>query len=335
MKGLVVGCGSIGHRHLRNLKSLGVSDLGFVESDRERRESAASELGVASFALLTEGLRWTPDFVLIATPTHLHIEQAIEVATHGCAFFVEKPLSHTPEGIAELLNAIQRHGLISMVGCNMRFHPAPRKIKELLDQRRLGKLLCARIHSGFYLPAWRPGTDYRMNYAAREETGGGCILDCIHEIDLARWYLGDVVDVFCAAGHLSSLEIATEDVAVLVSRHASGVLSEVHLDYVQRSYERGCQIAGEDGSLSWDFREKQVRWYDAVSDHWETFEQPADWQLNQMYIDEMRHFLDCVQERKETMLPVADAARVMEFVFAAKQSASERRVITLNWDVTA
>lgn len=334
MRGLVVGCGSIGTRHLQNLKALGVSDLGVVESDTQRREHASSELGTATFAGLSEGLRWCPEFVVIATPTHLHGGQALEVANHGCALFVEKPLAHTPAGIPELSSTVQQRGLVSMVGCNMRFHPGPRKVKELLDNGRLGRVLCARIYAGSYLPAWRPGTDYRANYAARAETGGGCILDCIHEIDLARWYLGDVQEVFCAAGHLSSLEIATEDVAVLVSRHSSGALSEVHLDYVQRTYERGCQIAGENGSIFWDFRQKQVRWFDAASDNWTAFEQPAGWQLNQMYLDEMRHFLDCVRERRETMLPVAEAARVMELVFAAKQSAHEKRVIALNREVT-
>jgi predicted dehydrogenase len=334
MRGLVAGCGSIGRRHLQNLRVLGAGELGVVESDAGRREHAASELGIATFVELSEGLRWAPDFVVIATPTHLHVAQATEVASRGLALFIEKPLSHTPAGLAELSDVIQQRGLVSMVGCNMRFHPGPRKIKELLDQGRLGRVLCARIHAGSYLPAWRPGTDYRSNYAARQETGGGCILDCIHEIDLARWYLGDVRDVFCAAGHLSSLEIATEDVAVLVSRHWSGALSEVHLDYVQRTYERGCQIAGEDGSLFWDFREKQVRWYDAASDNWTTFEQPDGWQLNQMYLDEMRHFLDCVRDRKKTIMPVAEAARVMELVFAAKKSAHEKRVIDLNQEVT-
>jgi predicted dehydrogenase len=321
MRGLVVGCGSIGKRHLQNLRALGVGDLGIVESDDERRQSAVSELGVATFAQLSEGLRWSPDFVLITTPTHLHIPQAIEVASQGCALFVEKPLSHTPAGISELSNLIQQRGLVSMVGCNMRFHLGPRKVKELLETGALGRILCARVHVGFYLPDWRPGSDYRQNYAAREETGGGCILDCIHEIDLTRWYLGDVVDVFCAAGHLSSLEIATEDVAVLVCRHSSGALSEVHLDYVQRTYERGCQIAGEAGSIFWDFRDKQVRWYDAASDHWTIFKQPDEWQLNQMYLDEMQHFLDCVQSHQPTALPVSEAAAVMQIVFAAKVSA--------------
>ena len=327
MRGLVVGCGSIGKRHLQNLKSLGVGELGVVESDDERRQRAADELGIATFAALSEGLRGSPDFVVIATPTYLHVEQALEVASHGFALFVEKPLSHTPAGIAELSKAVQRRGLVSMVGCNMRFHPGPRKVKELLTQGRLGKILCARIHAGSYLPAWRPGTDYRTNYAAREETGGGCILDCIHEIDLARWYLGDVQEVFCAAGHLSSLEISTEDVAVLVLRHSSGALSEVHLDYVQRTYERGCQIAGENGSIFWDVRQKQVRWYDAASDHWTTFEQPTGWPLNQMYLDEMQHFLDCVAAHQPTAMPVPEAAAVMEIVFAAKASAREGRMV--------
>lgn len=333
MKGLVVGCGSIGRRHLENLKALGVGDLALVESDYERRQSVAAEFGVASFGGLTEGLQWAPDFAVIATPTNLHIAQALEVVCGSCAVFIEKPLSHSPDGISELLGTVQDRGLVTMVGCNMRFHPGPRKVKELLDQGRLGKVLFARVHTGSYLPSWRPGTDYRTNYAAREETGGGCILDCIHEIDLTRWYLGDAVEVFCSAGHLSCLEIATEDVAVLVSQHASGALSEIHLDYVQRSYERGCQIVGELGSLFWDFREKRVRWYDAESDQWATFEEPADWQVNHMYIDEMRHFLDCVRERKETKLPVAEAALVMEWVFAAKNSARAKGTIAIKRDV--
>jgi predicted dehydrogenase len=329
MKGLVVGCGSIGSRHLQNLKSLGVEDLGVVESDSECRKRAQTEFAVKTFTGLSDGLRWSPQFVIFATPTFLHLRQAMEVASAGCALFIEKPLSHTCEGICELRNLVEQHGLVSMVGCNMRFHPGPSKVRGLLEQGKLGRIISARIYAGSYLPGWRPGTDYRTNYAAREETGGGCILDCIHEIDLARWYLGDVKEVFCAAGHLSSLEISTEDVAALICRHASGALSEIHLDYVQRSYERGCRIACADGSVFWDFREKAVRWYDAAADVWTRYEQPHDWQLNQMYLEEMQHFLDCVQKGATTALPISEAAAVMEIVWAAKKSASEGRTIAI------
>src|ERR1700746_2344216 len=139
----------------------------------------------------------------------------------GLPVFVEKPLCHTPTLLQKISDSVERRRVVSLVGCNMRFHPGPAQVKELLDQNRIGRILFARLQAGSYLPAWRPAQDYRTNYAAKEETGGGCILDCIHEIDLTRWYLGEVREVVCMADHMSSLEIKTEDVAAIVCRHTS------------------------------------------------------------------------------------------------------------------
>jgi predicted dehydrogenase len=335
MKALVIGGGSIGKRHLQNLKALGVASLGLVEPDRDRNRLVASEISVRVFASLDEGLQWAPDFVVIASPTHLHIEHALAVAKCGIDFFVEKPLSHTPEGIDELYDIVSRKKLISLVGCNMRFHPGPAKVKELIASGRVGKLLFARIHCGSYLPNWRPDSNYRQGYAAHEETGGGCLLDCIHEIDLARWYMGEVQDVSCFADHLSSLQIQTEDVAALLCRHAIGALSEIHLDYVQRTYERGCQVVGEKGSISWDFKDKQVCWHDGDSASATSFPLPEDWDINQMYLDEMQHLLNCIRTRRETMLPVSEASSVMQIAFAAKRSALEGKRISAVREVFA
>ena len=80
MKALVVGGGSIGRRHLKNLAALRVGPLGVVEVQRETRERVRAELGVEAFATLAEGLGWGPQFVVIATPPHLHIEQAVAAA---------------------------------------------------------------------------------------------------------------------------------------------------------------------------------------------------------------------------------------------------------------
>jgi predicted dehydrogenase len=329
MKGLVVGGGSIGTRHLRNLKKLGIEQLGLVEPDLTQREAVVGEISVAAFSGLQEGLKWTPDFVAVATPTHLHAVQTLEIVRAGVPVFVEKPLSHTVENISEIAGLVKNKKLTSLVGCNMRFHPGPAKVKQLLDEGQLGKILFARIHAGSYLPEWRPNSDYRSNYAARVETGGGCILDYIHEIDLARWYLGEVRSVFCSAAHLSSIEIETEDVAFLVCRHASGAMSEIHLDYVQRTYERGCQIVGELGSVFWDFNARTVRWYNAASKEWSVYSQPAGWEINQMYVDEMKHFLDCLAEGRVTALPIPEAAAVMRIVFAAKASSEQEKTIAV------
>jgi len=333
MRALVVGGGSIGSRHLRNLKKLGAEHLGLVETDPARREAVAAELSLTGFPSLDEGLAWGPDFVVVASPTHLHAEQTLQIVRSGCSVFVEKPLSHTSAGITDLADMVEKKKLTSLVGCNMRFHPGPAKVKQLLDEGVLGKILFARVHTGSYLPEWRPKTDYRQNYAARVETGGGCLMDCIHEIDLARWYLGEMQSVFCCAGHLSSLEIETEDVAVLVCRHASGAISEIHLDYVQRTYERGCQIVGELGSIFWDFNSKVVRWYNARSKEWTTYPQPETWEVNQMYVDEMKHFLECLEQKRPTTLPIPEAAALMRAVFAARVSSEQGKMVAVAGEV--
>ncbi len=335
MKGLVIGGGSIGTRHLRNLMALGVGGLGVLETDADRRAALAVELKAREFSDPRTAFEWSPDFAVIATPTHLHVRHALEAARRECDLFVEKPLSHTSESLPELSEVIERKHLVSLVGCNMRFHPGPAKVKELLDRRALGRVLFARIHAGSYLPQWRPDVDYRENYAACEETGGGCVLDCVHEIDLARWYLGDVQDVLCMTAHTSSLEIATEDFAAIVLRHASGAISEIHVDYVQRTYERGCQIVGERGSIFWDFNAQQARWFDAESGRWTTFPQPEGWELNCMYLAEMEHFLDCVQQRRSTTLPIPEAVSVMQIAFAAKASGREGRLVSIAKEVPA
>ena len=331
----MVGGGSIGKRHLRNLVTLGVEQVGLCEIDPDLRSSLTGKLGVPGFADLDGGLDWEPDFVVIATPTHLHAEQSLAVARAGIDFFVEKPISHTPDYLYEILESAKRKRLVSLVACNMRFHPGPAKIKQLLSERRLGKVLFARIFCGSYLPDWRPGSDYRHNYAASNQTGGGCILDCIHEIDLAHWYLGEVSDVCCMAGHLSSLEIETEDVAALICRHKSGAITEIHLDYVQRTYDRGCQIVGELGSIAWDFKAGRVIFHDNESSQETAFPQPSNWQLNEMYLEEMKHFLGCIQTRSQTVFPVAEAISVMQTAFAAKESAINSRVISIAKEVLA
>jgi len=335
MKGLVVGGGSIGKRHLQNLIALGVEQVGLCEIEPVLRSSLTGSLGLPGFADLDSGLNWGPDFVVIATPTHLHAEQSLTVARAGIDFFVEKPISHSSGYLCEIVELASQKRLVSLVACNMRFHPGPAKINQLLSEQRLGKVLFARIYCGSYLPSWRSGSNYRSNYAARDQTGGGCILDCIHEIDLAHWYLGEVSDVCCMAGHLSALEIATEDVAALICRHTSGALSEIHLDYVQRTYERGCQIVGELGSIAWDFKAGRVIFHDNESGQETTFPQPGNWQLNEMYLEEMKHFLGCIQTRSQSVLSVSEAIVVMQTAFAAKESARNGRVISIAKEVLA
>src|SRR5207247_166630 len=145
---------------------------------------------------------------------------------------------------------IESRGLVSMVACNMRFHPGPAQVKQLLESSAIGKPLSARIHVGSYLPRWRAGQDYRLSYSA-SRTSGGAALDCIHEIDLALWYFGaaELISVASLPAHSIGLEV--DGLIEILLRHESDVLTSVHLNFLQHNYHRSCSIIGSSGTISW------------------------------------------------------------------------------------
>jgi len=326
---LVLGCGSIGRRHASNLVSLGVREIAVFDVSRERCKQLASELGVDAVEMLEQGWERKPDVVIIALPTSLHVPLALEAARRGSHLFVEKPLSDRLDNVDNLLEMVRQQELVTLVGCNMRFHPGLVAIKKLLDEQAVGRIIAARVEVGHYLPDWHPWEDYRQGYSARKELGGGVILDAIHEIDYIRWLLGEVAVVACLAGKFSRLEIDTEDIAAMLLRFENGAVGEVHLDYVQRAYSRTCQIIGEEGTIHWDYTAGTVRWYLARDKSWHSLANPPEWEPNEMYVDEMKHLLKCLMESEPPTLDVFEAARVLKTALAAKRSAAQQHWIEL------
>ena len=322
----MVGCGSIGKRHIRNLLALSVRNILAYDSNPVRSYEVREEFGVETLNNLESAWEQNPYGAFITTPTSLHIPIAIQAAEYGCHLFIEKPLSHTFEGVKKLLALIEEKQLISLVGCNMRFHPGLQKVKELIEEKTLGNMVAARVESGQYLPDWHPMEDYRKNYSARRDLGGGIILDAIHELDYIRWLLGEVRSVSCFAGKLSHLEIETEDTAEIILRFSNGAIGEVHVDYVQRAYSRTSQFIGDEGTIRWDYSQGTVRYYSSASDRWMEFENPKDWVANQMYVDELSHFLCCLEGRVQPEQDVSEGAKVLAVALAAKSSAQFERI---------
>lgn len=325
---LVIGCGSIGKRHIRNLKVINAGEVIAFDVKTEQRLQVEREYGVKSYDKLDEALAQKPDVALVCTPTSLHITSAIASAKAGCHLFVEKPLSHNLEGVDELVEIVAQKNLITLVGCNMRFHPGVARIKELINKKSIGKVLCARVQAGHYLPDWHPWEDYRKGYSANKSLGGGVILDGIHEIDYISWLLGEVEEVFCFSGKFSSLEIDTEDMAEMLLRFNSGAIAEVHLDYIQRAYGRSCQLIGEEGTILWDFNEKQVKLYSVRDKKWHVFAE-NNYDINRMYMDEMKYFIHCVQRKEKAMSDVVEGKKILEVTLAAKESAKYGKLMNL------
>jgi len=325
--GLVVGGGCIGQRHIRNLQQLGVT-VAVTDQDASVRSKLAAEFDAATFSGFSDAVESvSPDFVVVCVPNRFHVGLATEAAQAGCHLFIEKPLSDDTTGVADLKAALSERNLISLVGCNLRFHPEIRKIYELIQNNVVGPVVAARIEGGSYLPEWFPDSDYEESYSAKEDLGGGVILDYIHEINYARWLFGEFDTVSAMAGQRSRLQIETNDVAGILVETADGTICEFHLDYVQREYSRSCHIVGEEGTIRWSWSDEQVEWYLADEDEWHSFKRPDGWVVNDMYRAEMEHFLSSIRAHEETICPIACGQSDLAVALAARESAQSQSYV--------
>jgi len=325
---LVAGSGSIGRRHMRNLRTLGIQHLVACDTDAERLSPVISELNVKPFTDYERALAETsPDIVFVCTPPVFHVSQARQAVQAGAHVFIEKPLSNTLDGVDELIAEAEARRRIVQVGYNLRFHPGLQMVKRLLAENAIGRVLWACAEVGQYLPDWRPWQDYRQSYTARQDLGGGIILDASHELDYIIWLLGQPVAVMCMASKVSSLEVDVEDCADVLLRFSDGTQADVHLDFVQREYTRSCKLVGESGTLLWNYAESQLRLYQAENSEWETI--PYIFDANQMYMAEVEHFLTCVIEDVVPVVGLRQARCVLEVALAARVAACEERGIEL------
>jgi glutamate-1-semialdehyde aminotransferase/spore coat polysaccharide biosynthesis protein SpsF (cytidylyltransferase family)/predicted dehydrogenase len=329
-RALVVGCGSIGRRHARNLKSLGVRQLGFCDTSPETLKQCREELNGEVFGDYGEALqKFRPDMVLICTPPVYHVEEALAALRAQAHVFIEKPLSHESSGIQALIAEGRRRDRNVQIGYNMRFHPGMQILKELIDSGKIGRVLWLNAEAGQYLPDWRPWQNYRESYSARHELGGGIILDGSHELDYTCWLFGRPTEVICRAEHLSSLDVDVEDSAWIYLSFPERRRAELHLDFVQRAYTRTCKVVGETGTALWDFSSQEVRWFSAGQPGWNSI--PYVFEANDMYVAEMRHFLESLGAGTGPMVDLEQSRDVIRVVEAAKRSSEEGKPQALNW----
>ncbi len=248
---LVLGAGSIGARHARELVALG-ADVDVADPEPAR---AAAVIGATPvpFGLGAELAGY--DGIVVASPTRFHVEQALAALESGAKVLVEKPLALS---VAEARPLVPWSASV-MVGYNLRFHSPSRQLRELTADGTVGTVRAARFWFGSYLPDWRPGIDYRQSYSARADLGGGILLDAIHELDLVVWWFGTAVAVTASmVARVGELDIDVEDTVKALLRTGDGVPVEVSLDYLSRRYRRGVELIGEDATLRFDWARQEI-----------------------------------------------------------------------------
>lgn len=309
MKILIAGLGSIGRRHFRNLRALGQDDILLYRTGMATLPD--DELaGCPVETRLEAALAHRPDAVIVSNPTALHLDVAIPAAEAGCALLIEKPVSHTMDGINRLQSAAARTGAPILVGFQFRYHPGLQTARALIENGAIGRPVSVRAHWGEYLPNWHPWEDYRAGYAARPDLGGGVVLTLCHPIDYLRMLLGEVSDASGVTSNLG-LGLPVEDTAEITLRFASGVIGSVHLDYVQRPPAHWLEIVGDAGSLRWDNADGSVTLLSAAGPA-EHFDVTPDFERNSLFLAETSNFLAMAAGQAPPVCSLQDGIRALE-----------------------
>ena len=323
---LIVGFGSIGKRHLKNILSKKNMDILICT---KRTDLKFKEKNIKIIKTIDKAIIEKPDLAFITNETSFHVKTAFKLAKAGIDLFIEKPLSSTSNGLAILEKTIRRNHLISLVGCDHRFHPCLRKIKDIIDNNKLGRIYSVQVESGSLLSDWHPYEDYRKGYSARKELGGGIATTMTHELDFLRWFFGDVKEIFSITKKVSDLDITADDISSMTMIFKNGIIGELHLDYFARPEFKSCKIKGTKGSLYWNTDSNDVKIFYNNKNNWKIIFKAKNFERNQMFMKELEYFLKCIRNKEKTFNDISEGKKTLEVILGAKKSSQFKKLISL------
>jgi predicted dehydrogenase len=322
MRFLVLGCGSIGERHIRNLLSEACdSEIDVFDPQEERVKTVSEKYHVKPAGLEAADSQY--DCVFVCTPPNSHLELATRAAKAGSSVFIEKPLSFSMHGLQALRDAIDEKKVLAFVAYNFRFNRGINMVKEIVSAKKFGKALHVSAYFGQYLPDWRPWQNYAKSYTARKELGGGIIHDGSHEIDYLVWIFGIPRAIQAQFAFTDTLAVDTEAIADVMVEFEKTV-GLIHLDFLRREYRRSLEILCEDSVIQWSLSEDTIRTFDPASKSWSSHKLNED--VNQMYLEEIRHVLTCIREtKKSSVIDIENGISTLRISDAIHRSGVEGR----------
>ncbi len=345
MRILMIGLGSIGQRHLRNLKRIYGNEFEIIAYRTRRLQQTFSdnmqiregisleeEFGLKVFTDLKTALEQRPDVAYITNITSKHMETAIACANAGCNLFIEKPLSDSIDGIDILKEVVKQKKLKVFLGFQNRYHICIKEAKRVLEEGQIGNIQSVASEFSERLTTMHTYEDYRQTYMAKADMGGGPILNLqIHDMDLLHYLFGEPVDVYSIIAKNSPLEVDVEDGAssIYTFRNRDGNCFPIyaHTDFLQYPPVHMFKIVGDNGRLEIDMNNSSIKVIvdgELVRD--DAF---SDFQRNDMFIEEMIDFINCVKENKEPIIDLEQGVVSLKMALASKKSAKEKRVITM------
>ncbi len=320
----IVGLGSIGRRHIRIMKEIRPEIEIILVRSGFGRSWPEEKLATQSVNSVNEAVEAEVEAAIISSPATVHLRQALEFSKAGVHVLIEKPLSHSLDGINQLQSIVADKKNIALVGYVLRYAPCAIKFKQWLDKDDIGKLLHAKIECGSYLPDWRPEQDYRKTVSASSELGGGVLAELSHDLDYLHWFFGTPSRVQARLSNSNSLELDVDDQADLILNDSNGFPITVNLDFCRRHPTRKCIVQTTQGQLEWDAIKKQVTW--RACDVEPVVEQ-CNYDRDYIYRSQLEHFLDCIEQGNTPRVSLDEGIDVLQLIDAAQRASDSNKSI--------
>ena len=320
---LICGLGSIGRRHARILHQTfpGVE----LSVWRSGHGADCPELALMSqcFSDLDAAIAWKPDAAVISSPAPFHQHQALSLARQRVPVLIEKPLgigSESQEGWDELFQHSTEVPIV--IGFVLRYDPCAEYLKNKIDSGELGKVLDADFYCGSWLPDWRPNSDYRLCVSSQQSMGGGVLLELSHEIDLARWLLGDFEITFASLKQSGLLDVDVEDQALIAGSGSNCSLITIRLNFCSRPSRRNIIVRCEKGDINWDLLNGKV---DLYTGDQELHCFNPRFQAEDRFRSQAVRFVECIYSQKAPHCSLNDGLAVMKLINQIKCKAGIKK----------
>lgn len=318
---LVIGCGSIGERHLRCFQRTGRAEVFACETRADLLQRITTQHGVTGFAGLPAALAARKySGIVICTPAQTHLALALDGLGHDAGLLIEKPLDTRLDAVPAVREAVARAG--KFVGVAFVFHLMPwiQEPRELLRGGGLGRPLQLSVVTGQHFPTYRPA--YREIYYARHETGGGAIQDMLpHLVNAAEWLVGPATRVYCDARHQALEGVNVED-TVNLSAHHGDVLASYALNQFQAPNETMFQISCERGSVRIELHRQRWGVFRHDDGDW-TWHPAPPLERDDLFVAQANAFLDGLEGRPTPLATLDEAEQTLRLCLAALDSSRD------------
>jgi len=335
---LIIGLGSIGQRHLRNLKKvqpeaqfyalrkkyttpLLSSANKIIKGDIKKKYSLKyinnlEEINKNEIKL---------DCAFVCTPSSHHVSQIIWLLKNNINCFVEKPLGSSLKKIKELEFLLKKKNkIITMMGFQLRFNPIIKYLENILKNKSvIGKVFACHIHHGEHIKDFHPYEDYKISYAAVKKLGGGVILTQIHEIDYLLHLFKDYhfKNISFISSKVSNLDLNVEDVFsanFLLKNNSNKILCSMNLNFLERPKKRKIYLVGEKGSINVCLNSQKI----LIFKNNKTIVKRFIFKKNDIFIKEIKFFLSKIKSKNNicSSLNLFNGIKTLRFAISLKNN---------------